>query len=49
VYVTSVLVVVELAAFAAGFLAVIVAPVAAALTVPVTAHAAPRVVKKRGT
>jgi len=45
VYVTSVLVVVELAAF----LAVIEAPVAAVLTVPVTAHAAARVVKKSGT
>jgi hypothetical protein len=44
VYVTSVLVVVDEAAFRA----VTVAPVAAALTVPVAAHAAARVVKNSG-
>jgi hypothetical protein len=49
VYVTFVLVVVDDTEFGAGLRAAIVAPVAVALTVPVTAHAAARVVKKSGT
>jgi multisubunit Na+/H+ antiporter MnhG subunit len=46
VYVTSVLVVVDETSAAR---AVIMAPVAAALAVPVTAHAVARVVKNSGT